>query len=392
MGLLNNPDRLLRLQRQLAVLTLSIILLFVLFQIGVFFADLLRILAISFTLSYLLINVVDWLDRYVRNRALAIVIVYVALLGVIAVSAVFVIPALVYQVSQLISTTVDQLPQMLQRMNEALQPLQERFHQSQIDIKVIDVVTTFVAQLPKPDPGALVTRVTDVAMSTMQWSMYSISISIITFYFLLDGHNMKESIIALFPRKSRVPLDVIARDMDRTLQSFFKGQLVLGGAFGLVMLAVYYILNVQYALLLSAFLAICEILPVIGPPIGFAPAILAVAVHGTILPGARFAQIILLTAIFLVLQQVKDSVVAPRYIGNVIGMHPVMIFVAIMIGARLDGMLGIILSLPAACAVNVLFNHLQRVDSDTTGEADQDPVVAEVVVKDDAADDTATKS
>ena len=389
MGLLNNSERLLRLQRQLAVFTLSLVLIFVLFQVCVFFADLLRILAISFTLSYLLINVVDWLDRYVRNRALTIVIVYIALITIIVVSAVFVIPALVYQVSQLISTTVDQLPQMLQRMNDALQPLQERFHQSQIDIKVIDVLTNFAAQLPKPDPGALVTRVTDVAMSTMQWSMYSISISIITFYFLLDGHNMKESVIALFPKKSREPMDVIAKDMDKTLQSFFKGQLVLGALFGLVMLAVYYALNVQYALLLSAFLALCEILPVIGPPIGFAPAILAVAVHGTILPGARLAQIILLTVIFLVLQQVKDSVVAPRYIGNVIGMHPVMIFVAIMIGARVDGMLGIILSLPAACAVNVLFNHIQRVDSDTTNEGET-PVVVEVVPQSDAADDTAT--
>jgi len=361
--------------------------LFMVFQIGAYFGDLLRILAISMLLSYLVINMVDFLDRFMRNRALSVAVVYVCLLAVIIVGVVLVVPAMVYQVSQLVTSTFDHIPEWLHQLEEQLAPLQHRFEASRVDIKIIDLINSLVTSLPKPDPGAVVNRITDIATSTMTWAVYSISISVVSFYFLLDGHRMKDAIISLFPARSHAALDAMASDMDHSLQAFFRGQLVLGLMFGLFMLGVYLALNVQYALLLSVFLGFCEILPVIGPPIGFAPAAIAVAIHGSILPGDRFMQILLLTGIFAIFQQVKDNVVAPRYIGNVIGLHPVLIFVAIMIGARIDGMLGIIISLPAACVINVLINHLPLRDerlaiapadivdtagSDTTATTDSD--------------------
>lgn len=359
MGFSTDPSKLLKLQRQLVIVALIIFIVFALMQIGAYFADVLRILCLSLLLSYLVINAVDFLDHRLRNRALAVALVYVCLLGIAVVAGVILLPALFYQVTSLVTTTIDKLPQALQDANNAiLVPLQQRFKEKMIDIKVMDVLTNFVAQLPKPDPSAIASRISDMALGTMTWAMYSISISVVTFYFLLEGHRMKEAVVSLFPKTLHPSLNSMAGEMDRALQAFFRGQIVLGMLFGIVMLGVYVALNVQYALLLSAFLAICEILPVIGPPIGFVPAVVSVAIHGSVLPGAKFMQIILLTAIFMVLQQIKDSVVAPRYMGNVIGMHPVMIFIAIMVGAKLDGVVGIILSIPAACVLSVLFSRL----------------------------------
>ncbi len=357
---LDDTEQLLKVQRRLTIMLLSVALLFVIWQVSGYFADLLRILGISFVLAYLYIGAVDFLQKYITNRAICVALVYTTVLAATIISAVFVIPAMVYQVTSLISTTVSEIPTMLKTLEQAMTPLQERFNQIHMDVKVIDVVTNFVAQAPKPDPGALVSRVSEMAMSTMTWSVYSVSISVVSFYLLLDGHRMNRSVISLFPRSYELALQDLVRDIDRSLQSFFKGQVVLGLPFGVVMLAVYVVLGVQYALLLSVFLALCEILPVIGPPIGFAPALVAVAVHGSVLPGERVLQMLILTAIFMILQQVKDSVVGPRYIGNVIGLHPILIFIAIMIGGRIDGMLGIILSIPAACAINVLVSHLPK--------------------------------
>jgi predicted PurR-regulated permease PerM len=360
MRTIDDADRLLLIQRRLTVSLLSAALIFIVFQVGAYFGDLLRILGISFLLSYLFIGGVDFLQRYIKNRAICVALVYTAVLSATIVTAVFVIPAMVYQVASLISNTVNEIPSWLKNLEQALTPIQERFNQSHMDIKVFDLVTQFIAEAPKPDPGAIVSRVTDMAMSTMTWSVYSVSISVVSFYFLLDGHRMNKAFVGLFPKSMQPAMETLMHEIDSSLQSFFKGQVVLAVLFGLVMLAVYVILGVQYSLLLSAFLAICEILPVIGPPIGFAPAVVAVAMHGAALPGARIVHILVLTGIFMILQQVKDSVVGPKYIGNVIGLHPVLIFVAIMIGARIDGMLGIILSIPAACVVNVLIAHMPR--------------------------------
>lgn len=94
---------------------------------------------------------------------------------------------------------------------------------------------------------------------------------------------------------------------------------------------------------------------------------MVVAINGLDnIPADRVWQVVILLIVFNVAQWVKDNLVAPKYIGNKIGLHPVMIFIAIMIGAKLDGMLGIIFSIPAASALNVIYQQLATAsDSDS---------------------------
>jgi predicted PurR-regulated permease PerM len=354
-------------QRRLTVAVLLLALCFLILQIGSYFADLLRILGISVLLSYLFINVVDYLEKYLRNRGVAILVVYAVLLAATVVGAILVVPAMVFQVTQLVETVWDKLPEFVSWLGQACAPLESRLHAAQIDVRVIDILNSLANSLPKPDPGAVFTRLTDVAMSTMTWLIYSISIFVVSFYFLLEGHRISDWIIGLFPRKYRNALHLTAADMDRNMQAFFRGQLVLGLLSGIVMLGVYLVLGVPYALVLSVFLAVWEIVPVIGPPIGFYPAIIPVAINGMDHFSAnKFVQILVLIVIFNVLQWLKDNVLAPRYIGNVIGVHPILIFIAILAGARLDGICGIIFALPVACLLNVLTRHLPSLAGDET--------------------------
>ena len=354
-------------QRRLTVGVLSLIAVYFLCQVCAFFADILRILGISVLLSYLFINVVDILERYLRSRAIAILVVYALLTVITIFGGVLIVPAMVYQVSQLINTTFDKLPELINWLSRAATPLEARLHAAQIQVSANDILQSITSNIPKPDPGALINRFFDITMSTMTWLLYWISILVASFYFLLEGHVMADAIVNLFPKRYRNSLQLMVSDIDNGLQAFFRGQIVLGLLFGLVMLWVYIALGVPYALLLSVFLGIWEIVPVIGPPIGFFPAIVAVLIDGMAnVPGNRLIQILVLLAVFQILQQIKDNVVAPRYIGNVIGLHPILIFIAIMIGARIDGMLGIIFALPVACALNVLFAHLPLKAADTS--------------------------
>lgn len=356
---MKNPDRLLVLQRQLTILTLTMILLATVIYISYFFADILRILGISLLLSYLGIAFVDFLQKYLRDRRAAVLVVFVVLIAFLVVSALLVVPAVVMQITQLVQTTFDSLPNMLNHVTQMLMPLETKFRAYQIPIKVVDIMNNLIAGLPKPDPSAILFRVTDVAMGTATWLVYWISIAVVTFYFLLEGSSLTDSLVKLVPKRSQAFVRRLTRDADKSLQSFFRGQIILGIAFGIVMLAIYMACGVEYALLLAIFLGAMEIMPVIGPPLGFFPAVLSVAVHGCALPGNKFVQILILTAVFAILQQAKDNVIAPRYIGNVIGLHPILIFIAIMVGARLDGTLGIIFSLPAACVLNVVWLHIR---------------------------------
>jgi predicted PurR-regulated permease PerM len=352
-------DRLLLLQRQLSVLVLALLAIFLFFQVGSYFADIFRILGYSILLFYIFINSVDWLEKYLPNRAMAILIVYLGLLALTIFGVIVVVPALLYQVSQLVSSTFNQFPQIIQQSIKTLAPVEASLHAASIRIKAVDILTNIATSLPKPDPGMVFGRVTDVAMSTMTWLIYGLSTVVVSFYFLLDGRNMKELVINLFPKRYYLMLTIMTTDVDLSLQMFFRGQIVLGLLFGLFMIAVFLCMGVHYALLLGAFLGVCEIIPVIGPAIGFIPIVLTVAFDGMDnIVTNRFAQVVIIFMVLNLVQWLKDNIVAPRYIGNVIGLHPVMIFIAIMIGARLDGLSGIICSLPVACVVNVLVSHI----------------------------------
>lgn len=368
-------SRLSLLQKQLTIVVLVLAVLFLLAQIAIFFADILRILGISILLSYLFINVVDFMERYVRSRALAIGLVYLVLGAVTIIGAILVLPAMIFQITQLVNSIFEQIPQMIEWLVGALRPLEARLHAAKIDVKAIDILSNLAVNLPKPDANQIIGRMTDVAMSTMTWLIYALSVLVVSFYFMLDGHRIRDSIIGFFPERHRLKLRHITGEVDRSLQAFFKGQIVLAIAFGAMMILVYLSLGLPYALLLGVVLAFWEIVPVIGPPIGFLPAIIVVAIDGMEhVPLGRIWQILLLFAIFNGLQWLKDNLVAPKYIGNVIGLHPVTIFIAIMIGARIDGMLGIIFSLPVACVVNIVLNNM----------GDEEPVAVAASVADEA--------
>jgi predicted PurR-regulated permease PerM len=352
-------ERLLTLQRQLSVLVLALFGVLLLYQVCSFFSDILRILGISILFSYLLIGLVDLLQKYLHSRAFAVLVIYAIVVSGTVIGAVLFVPVIMTQISQLLSTTYDQLPAWVESLTKTLMPIQQRLNAAQIQIKVIDILNDTVASLPRIEVGQLFNRVSDVAVSTMTWTLYALSILVVSFYFLLDGYRMKNAIIRLFPYRHEQLLHRMASDIDGNLQSFFRGQILLGLGFGALMVPVFSMMGVHYALLLGVFLGIWEIIPVIGSTIGIIPAIMAVAINGMdmIPASSRITQVLLLFLVFQGLQWLKDNIVAPRYIGNVIGLHPVVIFLAIMIGARIDGMLGIIFAIPVACVLNVLFSH-----------------------------------
>lgn len=352
-------ERLILLQRQLTVCVLALIFLFLIFQVSSYFADILRILGISLLLSYLMISIVDYLEKKLGSRGAAILIVYAVLALVTILGCVLVIPSMVYQLAQLAEGMVNSLPAAFEALTQALAPLERRFHQAQIPIRTIDMLTTFATSIPRPDPSLLLDRVSTFAVSTVTWVLYGLSIFVVSFYFMLDGHKMRNAIIALFPKRHHKELQDMASSIDTGLQAFLRGQVILAFAMGAIMLVFYLALGVHYALLLSVVLALAEIIPVVGPPLGIVPALISVAIYGMdFCPGNRFFELLVLALIVSVVQWVKDNVVAPRYVGNVIGVHPVIIFLAIMVGARVDGICGVIFALPCACVINVFVNHV----------------------------------
>jgi predicted PurR-regulated permease PerM len=176
---------------------------------------------------------------------------------------------------------------------------------------------------------------------------------IVTFYFLIDGEMLWGRAMLLLPAEHRDRTAEVVGRIHVVLGRWLRGQLLL---IALVTAVVYValgpILHLPYALGLAVLTGILEIIPLVGPLIATAIAAIDAFAHG----GVGLAGVVIV--IYFVLRQVEDQVVMPVVIGRVVHLHPVITIFAVLVGLSIYGVLGGLLGVPVAAALNVIFREL----------------------------------
>ena len=176
---------------------------------------------------------------------------------------------------------------------------------------------------------------------------------IITFYLLLDGHRFGQFALRFLDREQRVGTLRIAERIHVVLGRWLRGQLLLM----VLVTAVFYIilgpiLHVPFALALAILSGVLEIIPLVGPIIAAAlAATVTYSAHGT-------DTTLVVLVVYLVVRQVEDQVVMPLVIGRAVHLHPVVTIFAVLVGLGTWGVLGGLLGVPVAAAINVTLHEL----------------------------------
>ena len=192
----------------------------------------------------------------------------------------------------------------------------------------------------------------NLAAGTLTGIGYSLTILVLSFYFLMDGKKLITGINVLIPSKHIDRMLKLEKSIHESLLGFLKGQVFLGIGTGLFMLIVYILFDVKYSIFLAIFLAIAEIIPVIGSSLGFIPAIIVMLFTGDLMT------IPIVWLIFFLFQTLKDNVVAPKIVGEIIGLHPVTVIFALWIGFQVAGFFGILFAIPLASVINVIISFI----------------------------------
>lgn len=176
---------------------------------------------------------------------------------------------------------------------------------------------------------------------------------IVTFYFLLDGRRFGRFALRFLDRSQRADALRIGHHIHVVLGRWLRGQLLL---IGLVAAVLYLflgpILHVPYALALSILSGVLEIIPLVGP-------IIAAALAGTIAFGTRGTDTtIAVLVVYVVVRQIEDQVVMPLVIGRAVHLHPVVTIFAVLVGLSTMGILGGLLGVPVAAALNVTLHEI----------------------------------
>ena len=192
-----------------------------------------------------------------------------------------------------------------------------------------------------------------MAERAVEIGLQAILCLIITFYLLLDGHRFGQFALRFLDRDQKVGTLRIAQRIHAVLGRWLRGQLLL---IGLVAAGIYVILgpvlHVPFALALAILSGVLEIIPLVGPIIAAAlAATVTYSAHGT-------DTTIVVLVVYFVVRQVEDQVVMPLVIGRAVHLHPVVTIFAVLVGLGTWGILGGLLGVPVAAAINVTLHEL----------------------------------
>jgi predicted PurR-regulated permease PerM len=241
------------------------------------------------------------------------------------------LPLILEQARQLIANA----PSLLESGRQQLADLQQLSELYNLPIDIPLVEQQILVQLKKP-VQAIASGSVGLVLGTFNWVLDLILILVISFYMLIDGERVWRSVISIFAVEIR---ERLTQSLQNNLQKFVTGQLLLGLFMAISLSFVFWWLKVPFFLLFAVFIGAMEVIPFIGATLG-------IGTVGLIVVFLNWWLAIQVVAAAIAIQQIKDNVVAPRILGNLTGSSPVIIFVALLLGARVGGLLGVILAIP----------------------------------------------
>jgi predicted PurR-regulated permease PerM len=176
------------------------------------------------------------------------------------------------------------------------------------------------------------------------------TILVLTFYFLVEAGRLRESLLHLFPRRSRARVDAATRDIALKVSAWLGGQLLLAMIIGVTSAIGLWLMGVPFFYVLALISAIGEMIPVVGPILAAIP---AVAVAATV----SWNKVLLVIVFFVIQQQFENHVLVPKVMERQVGLSAVAVILALLIGGSLLGIAGAILAVPTAAILQVIVSE-----------------------------------
>jgi predicted PurR-regulated permease PerM len=178
-----------------------------------------------------------------------------------------------------------------------------------------------------------------------------LTILIVAFYLLVDADGIVRTMVRLFPRPERARVRDAFRRAGEKVSAWLAGQLLLGAIIGTTAAIGLWILDVPYFYVLALIAGIGELIPIVGPVLAAIPAVAVAFSEG---PALALG----VALFFIVQQQVENHVLVPRVMSRQVGISPVVVIMALLIGGSLLGIVGAILAVPTAAILQVLLQEL----------------------------------
>jgi len=308
--------------------------------------DVLLLLYVAGLLAIGISPSVRWLERRSEGRRIprwiAILFIYLGLLGVVALTLMLVVPPLVAQASDL-WTNLPQYADDIQKKLIQYRLITHRYSWSEILRQA-------------PNPGIALVGVLGALQGILGVFGALVTVLVLPYYLLLEAPSLQVTFVKFFAREHRPLLARVIHDVTNKISAWLSGQLILSVIIGTTAGLGLWLLGVPYFYVLALVAGIGELIPVVGPILAAVPAILVAL---TVSP-----QTAAFTIIYFSAQQfIENHFLVPRVMERQVGVSPVTVIAGLLIGSELLGIVGALLAVPTAAIVQVLVHEYLDRDS-----------------------------
>jgi predicted PurR-regulated permease PerM len=306
---------------------------------------------IAVLLAYFMYGPVRWLRNRRVPRGLAILLVFLGIVVVIGGLVALITPVMYNEAADFAKDVPALLADIEAKLNAAME---RAFPGGGQQFAFNDAVMQAVENLRQNLPQTLQSSfafVSKTLNSSITFLLGLILIPLMCYYFLVDAEKFKNSFKKLFPHTYNERIETTFSMMNVMLGNYVRAQITLSFIMALLVTVGLSAFGVKYALLLGLLAGFAELIPMIGPVIGFFPAAL-------IALSASPVKLLLVVILYAGLHLLENNVLVPRIMGKNMDLHPLTVIIAMMIGAQVMGLLGILIALPATAAAKIALNIL----------------------------------
>ena len=335
-------------------------------------------IVVALVLSYLLSPIVtfferrlSWLNGYEARRTLSVLLTWIVVISVFALFIWLIVPATVVQLRQF----AEDLPGMIQNSEQDLRSaLSKPITIGSYTLVPWDELQQFFTQKDgQTNQPSLTKTLQDAVLSlanpalgvlggAVSFLLTVFFVLMMLFYLMRDGPRFVEYAVGGVPESYQGDARLMLHELGLIWNAYLRGQIILCSAIATVTYIAALILGLPQPLVLGLVAGFLEFIPNLGPALAQIPALLfALTTSSTTIPalhaGFLFAIVVSLT--YVGIQQLEAIFLVPRIMGQSLDLHPFVVLVAILIGANLVGVLGVILAAPSVATLRLFGRYLR---------------------------------
>jgi predicted PurR-regulated permease PerM len=334
----------------LGTITVGLVLIGLVSNVVLYFSDILLILVMAWLFAFILSPLASWIERRLP------VLPRVVVVGVIYTLLFVLLSAIVVAVAVGVASSFQGLIQdprwKPENLPTTLAPLQAQLDALGLNVDLQRAVKEAAAALTSI-AGAQIGAVTNLAVASLGIIGNLIVVVFLSVFILIDKDRILAFFIRLAPERYADEVRLLQTSVSSSFGGFLRGQAIQGVVLGLVAALGGWLLGVQYWPATAVIVAVLQMIPFFGPFVSWAPPVVVAALTG--------GPVVLMFVIMIAGWFVVMNIIQPRVMADSVGIHPVVVLVTVLIGLKLQGVVGAIFAIPVAAVISsFFFFYLER--------------------------------